>query len=190
MSVEPCNLAGKRDGVKGFVWPVQTDFEPPPDRGDSDIMVRAMNCHRVLPSLFVGPDPREDADLEALGSLKITAILSLQTSDDLRDRGVGWEEKAARAVGLAFRNVPVTDFDSADLQRKLPECVSTLDGMVKAGDSVYVHCTAGVSRSPTVVVAYLHWCLGWPLARALAHVKAIRDCYPNSEAIRHAHWPA
>ena len=147
-----------------------------------------MNCHRVLPNLFVGPDPREGADFEALRSLKITAVLSLQTKDDLRDRGPGWEQKAAGAAGLDFLNVPVTDFDSADLQRKLPECVRALDGMLKAGHSVYVHCTAGVSRSPTVVVAYLHWCQAWPLARALAHVKKIRECCPNSEAIRHADW--
>jgi len=45
--------------------------------------------------------------------------------------------------GLAFRNMPITDFDSADLQHKLPGCVSALDGMIKAGHSVYVHCTAG-----------------------------------------------
>jgi protein-tyrosine phosphatase len=145
-----------------------------------------MNCHRVLPSLFVGPDLREEADFETLRSLKITAVLSLQTKDDLRDRGVGWEQKAARAAGLHFLNLPVTDFDSADLQRKLPECVRGLDGLLKAGHSVYVHCTAGVSRSPTVVVAYLHWRLAWPLAQALAHVKEIRDCCPNSEAIRRA----
>ncbi len=74
-----------------------------------------MNCHRVLPGLFVGPDPRDSADFEALRLLKITAILSLQTNDDLRDRGLGWEQKAARAAGLDFLNIPVTDFDSADL---------------------------------------------------------------------------
>jgi len=148
-----------------------------------------MNCHRVLPSLFVGPDPREGADFEALRSLAITAILSLQTSDDHRDRGVGWEEEAARAAGLDFLSIPVTDFDSANLRHKLPECVKALDQMLKAGHSVYVHCTAGVSRSPTVVVAYLHRCLAWPLAQALSHVTEIRDCCPNSEAIRHANWP-
>ncbi len=152
-------------------------------------MIVLMNCHRVLPGLFVGPDPREAADLEALRSLKVTAILSLQTEDDLRDRGIRWEEKAARAVGLAFWNLPVIDFDSADLQHKLPECVSALDGMIKAGHCVYVHCTAGVSRSPTVVVAYLHRCLAWPLEQATAHVTETRNCCPNQEAIRHAHWP-
>jgi protein-tyrosine phosphatase len=148
-----------------------------------------MKFDRVRPKLFVGPDPREVADFEELRARKITAILSLQTDDDLRDRGAGWERKAASAAGLAFRSVPVVDFDSTDLQRKLPECVFALDGMLKAGHSVYVHCTAGVSRSPTVVAAYLHWCLDWPLKRALAHLRKTRDCHPNSDAIQRAEWP-
>jgi protein-tyrosine phosphatase len=142
-----------------------------------------------MPGLFVGPDPRESADFDALRAANITAILSLQTNDDLRDRGVHWEERSARAAGMGFRNVPVTDFDSADLQRKLPECVSALNEMLRARHSVYVHCTAGVSRSPTVVAAYLHWCLDWPLKEAVSHLRETRACSPNSEAISRAQWP-
>jgi len=74
----------------------------------------------------VGPDPREGADFEALRSLKITAILSLQTEDDLRDRGLGWEQETERAAAMDFINMPVTDFDSADLQLRLLQTVSTL----------------------------------------------------------------
>ncbi len=143
----------------------------------------------VMPGLFVGPDPREDADFDALKAANITAILSLQTNDDLRDRAVDWEERSARAAGMAYRNVPVTDFDSANLRRKLPECVVALNQMLRAGHSVYVHCTAGVSRSPTVVAAYLHWCLDWPLEEAVSHLKGIRACTPNWEAINRARWP-
>jgi protein-tyrosine phosphatase len=57
----------------------------------------------------------------------------------------------------------VTDFDSLDLKRQLPVCVMVLDELVSAGYRVYVHCTAGVTRSPTVIAAYLHWKLHWPL---------------------------
>lgn len=129
-------------------------------------------------------------DFDALKAVNITAILSLQTKGDLRDRGIEWEERAALRAGLEFRSVPVTDFDADDLRHKLPGCVSVLDGMLKAGHSVYVHCTAGVSRSPTVIVAYLHWCLGWPLRRALTHLDKTHNCVPNSDAIRAAIWPA
>ena len=65
------------------------------------------------------------------------------------------------AAKLKFRSVPVRDFDAADFRRKLPECVAALDWMLKAGHTVYLHCTAGQVRSPTVVAAYLHWSGHW-----------------------------
>lgn len=83
---------------------------------------------------------------------------------------------------------PVRDFDTADLQRNLPLCVAVLDHMLKASHTVFLHCTAGTGRSPTVAVGYLHWCLAWPLDRALAHVRNCRDCSPNVEALRNARW--
>lgn len=147
-----------------------------------------MKCDSVTEKVLVGPDLREAADFQQLISLKVSAILSLQTEDDLRNREVDWEEESATAVGLVYRNVPVTDFNPADLQRYLPECVVVLRQLLKDGHTVYVHCTAGVIRSPTVVVAYLHWCEGWELEEAVEHLRGIRNCTPNAQAIRQARW--
>jgi protein-tyrosine phosphatase len=148
-----------------------------------------MTCDCISPNLYVGPDLDDDKDFAKLKSLRITAVLSLQTGEDLRQGGIERERKAATKASLTFRNVPVEDFDPTDLQRRLPDCVTALDRLLKAGHTVYLHCTAGVTRSPTVAVAYLHWCQGWQLERALAHVRTARDCSPNGEAIRRAHWP-
>jgi len=54
----------------------------------------------------------------------------------------------------------------AQLQTCLPDSVAVLERMLKQGHSVYVHCSAGVNRSPTVVAAYLHWWLGYELFQA------------------------
>ena len=148
-----------------------------------------MDCDRITDNLFVGSCLLDLKEAEELRSLGVTAILSLQTEQDMGERGIGWEEKAALAAKLKFRSVPARDFDAADLQRKLPECVMALDRMLKAGHTVYLHCTAGTGRSPTVAAAYLHWCLAWPLEGALTHVRGARDCSPNAEAIRCASWP-
>ncbi len=148
-----------------------------------------MDCDQVTDNLFVGSCLLDDKDFEDLRSLGITAILSLQTPEDMGERGMEWEERAALNANLAFRSVPVRDFDTADLQRNLPPCVAVLDHMLKAGHAVYLHCTAGTGRSPTVVTAYLRWCLAWPLGKALAHVRDRRDCSPDEKAIRCARWP-
>jgi hypothetical protein len=79
-----------------------------------------MDCDRVTDNLFVGSCVLNGKDFEDLRSLGTTAILSLQTPEDTGERGIEWEEKAALNAKLAFRSVPVRDFDSADLQRNLP----------------------------------------------------------------------
>jgi len=114
----------------------------------------------------------------------ITAILSLQDHEDIGE-GTSREECVEAAQGnFTFCNVPVRDFDPSDLRDKLPQCVSELDRLLKAGHKVYVHCTAGAVRSPNVVAAYLHSCLHWPLAKAMSHVQTQRNCTPDEEAIR------
>ncbi|HYT06111.1 MAG TPA: dual specificity protein phosphatase family protein, partial [Rugosimonospora sp.] len=52
------------------------------------------------------------------------------------------------------------------------------------GHTVYLHCTAGIGRAPTVAIGYLHACLGWELDEAIAHVKQARQCAPHLEALR------
>ena len=153
------------------------------------IVLPAMDCDRVTSNLLIGSYPLDRKEVEALRAAGITAILSLQTEEDLGERGIRWQAEAALATNLTFQSVPVTDFDTTDLQLELPNCVLVLDRMLKAGHTVYLHCTAGLNRSPTVAAAYLHWCLAWPLERAVGHVREVRDCSPNLEAIRGARWP-
>jgi protein-tyrosine phosphatase len=115
-----------------------------------------MDCHFVTRSLCMGVNPQDQSDLKQLQSMGITGILSLQSEEDLRDRDPDWEKSVAETEGLTYRNVPITDYDSLDLKWKLPSCVKVLRELLCAGHRVYLHCTAGISRSPTVAVAYLH----------------------------------
>lgn len=48
-------------------------------------------------------------------------------------------------------------------------------------NNVLIHCAAGVSRSPTVTIAYLMWKNAMSLDAALQYVKQHRDCVePNA----------
>jgi protein-tyrosine phosphatase len=48
---------------------------------------------------------------------------------------------------------------------------------------VYLHCTVGTGRSPTVAIAHLYRCRAWKLDEASAYVTGRRQCSPNLEAI-------
>ena len=146
-----------------------------------------MDYVQILPRLILGSHPQTTDDIETLRRESgVTAVLNLQTDDDMRAVGVVWEplEGHYHASGVLLRRLPVRDFDSIDLREKLPECVRALDQLLAASHSVYLHCTAGAGRSPTVAIAYLHWCRGWDLDQAAAYVQERRECFPKLEVIR------
>jgi alpha/beta superfamily hydrolase len=145
-----------------------------------------MKCDCVIPHLFVGPAPLDNDDFQQLKALNVTAILSLQTEEDGEEGAIESERSAAVEAGISFTNLPVTDLDRLELLWKLPKCVATVQRILAAGDTLYLHCTAGVNRSPTVAVAYLHGCLQWPLEKALEHLRGCRNCSPDEDVIRRA----
>jgi len=145
-----------------------------------------MNCAQITPQIFVGPCPCDRGDFDFLKATSVTAILSLLTEEDAHELDVTQEYSEAISADLAFRKVPVIDFDDLDLKRKLPACVEALDDLLKQGHTVYIHCTAGVTRSPTVVAAYLHWRLQWPLGQALERLQERRRCCPRGDLIEMA----
>jgi len=139
----------------------------------------------VTPQLVLGPAPADEDDFRQLIGAKVNAVVSLQTEEDETDGGEN-ERGLAEGAGMKFVSVPVMDFDKLELIRKLPACVDELERLISGGEVVYLHCTAGVNRSPTVAVAYLHWKSHWPLEKALEHVQGCRHCCPDEEAIRRA----
>jgi len=146
-----------------------------------------MNYSQVFPQIFVGSYPESTGDIDTLRDrASITAVLNLQTDEDIRDLHIDWPVLQSHYASsrIVLRRCPVKDFDAEDLRARLGECVGILDELIGDRHSVYVHCTAGAGRAPSVVIAYLHWCLGWNLDRALGHVTRVRLCTPNIHTIR------
>lgn len=146
-----------------------------------------MDFNEILPNLFVGSCPIQVGDIDLLKKrLGITAVLNVQTEDDFAYWGIDRERLARhyQRVGIEVRRVPVRDFDPDHLRERLPECVRVLDELLRHGHTVYVHCSAGINRSPSTVIAYLYWVQGKNLDEAVDHVRSCRRCDPYMEAIR------
>ena len=144
-------------------------------------------------SLAVGSAPA-DADLPWLAAAGLNAIVCLQSDADLAAQGVVWAEReaAAAAAGLKLARVPIIDFEPDDLLRNLDDAVRAVRRCHHAGLRVYVHCNAGLNRSPSVVIAALMDREDWPLKQAWKFVLRRHRCLPYEAvmvawATRHRH---
>src|SRR3972149_260539 len=115
-----------------------------------------MDVSQIFSKLFVGSYPGDIEDIDQLKrDFGITAVLNVQTDEDLAYWGINWGrlECHYHKLGVEIQRAPVRDFDPVDLRRKLPECVKVLDLLLQQGHNVYVHCSMGINRSPSVAIA-------------------------------------
>ncbi len=144
-----------------------------------------MDYTQISPRLFVGSCPTGKADIDRLKEAGMTAVVNLQTRSDLAYLQIDWPrlETLYRTAGIEIRRVPIEDFNRDALRQNLSKGVEAVDDLMQNGHTVYVHCSAGVNRSPSVIIAYLHWIEGWGLDEAAHHVMSRRFCDPYLESI-------
>ncbi|KAK1395193.1 Dual specificity protein phosphatase [Heracleum sosnowskyi] len=98
----------------------------------------------------------------ALRSLNITHILNVASS------------KPPYPDEFKYKIVDVQDRHDVSISRYFDDCFSFIDEAKEMGGKVLVHCFAGISRSVTVIVAYLIKKRGLSCLEALKHVKSKR----------------
>lgn len=151
-----------------------------------------MRLNPILDRLWVGSFPADAEDVRTLREAGVTAVLNLQTDEDIlwnHENRTAVEAELKKAGILEIRE-PIRDFDIDDLANRLPKVVARLDELIESGHTAYVHCTAGTNRSPTAVVAYLHWVRGLDLEQAVRLVCGRHACDPFTDAVRSQPRPA
>jgi hypothetical protein len=145
-----------------------------------------LNGNVVRHDRVVGSGPRERSDLDALRvETRVSAVLSVQHDDCLAHQGIDYPGlvRHGRRLGLTMARCPLRDFDPADQRRGLPVAVRGLHELLRQGHRVYVLCTAGINRSPRVVLAYLTGVEGMGLAEAMTLLLRARpEVCPTWEA--------
>jgi len=119
----------------------------------------------------------------------VTCIMNTQQDKDMVHWGVDLAalQRRCHKRGVLLERHPFPDFSADGLRAGLPAAVAALDGLLESGHRVYLHCTAGMGRSPGVAIAYQYW-FGQQgsLDEAYGALTSIRPCGPNKEAIRSA----
>ena len=85
------------------------------------------------------------------------AVLSLQHDECLARFNIDYPRMslAGGDLGLTMSRCPIRDFDPQDTKKCLPQAVRALAALLQKEHRTYVHCTAGISRAPLTVFAYL-----------------------------------
>jgi len=117
-------------------------FSPTSPEVNCDI--DAAVASEILPYLLIG-NQRDAANKERLTELGVTHILNVTAHLPLH-----FENE-----GITYMRLPASDSGSQNLKQYFSEAISFIECAQAANGKVLVHCQAGVSRSPTIVAAYL-----------------------------------
>ena len=86
---------------------------------------------------------------------------------------------------FVYKQIQIADEEESDIFSHLPELVRFIEDCVKRDESILVHCMGGVSRSASVVTAYVMKKYGWGFEKAVAYVRGKRSCvYPNTGFVK------
>ncbi|XP_062251143.1 dual specificity protein phosphatase 22-B-like [Platichthys flesus] len=119
--------------------------------------------NKVLPNLYLG-NIKDARDKELLAQHNISHILSIH------------DTAAPVLEDMRYLCISAADHSKQDLTQYFRESITFIHESRLKGEGCLVHCVAGVSRSVTLVVAYIMTVTGRGWVEALAAVRAARPC--------------
>uniref|UniRef100_M3XW07 Dual specificity phosphatase 13 n=1 Tax=Mustela putorius furo TaxID=9669 RepID=M3XW07_MUSPF len=138
------------------------------------------HINEVWPNLFLG-DAYAARDKSKLVQLGITHVVNVAAGKFQVDTGA----KFYRGMPLEYYGIEADDNPFFDLSVYfLPVAQYIRTALSVPQGRVLVHCAMGVSRSATVVLAFLMICENMTLVEAIRTVQAHRDICPNSGFLR------
>ncbi|XP_070701356.1 dual specificity protein phosphatase 22-B [Pempheris klunzingeri] len=119
--------------------------------------------NKVLPDLYLG-NFKDARDREQLATNNITHILSIHDS------------ATPILQEMTYLCISAADLPTQNLTQHFKQSITFIHESRLKGEGCLVHCLAGVSRSVTLVIAYIMTVTGLGWQEALAAVKVARPC--------------
>eukprot|EP00611_Tribonema_gayanum_P023662 TRINITY_DN5022_c0_g1_i2.p1 TRINITY_DN5022_c0_g1~~TRINITY_DN5022_c0_g1_i2.p1 ORF type:complete len:343 (-),score=59.62 TRINITY_DN5022_c0_g1_i2:27-1055(-) len=136
---------------------------------------------QVLPYLYIGSrgHAKSRGLLKELGIKRILNVTPPRTVDPNTGCPNFFEKEGGQ--NLLYRRIPIMDNRGEDLLQHLESATAFIAAGQYHG-SVLVHCHKGVSRSASIVAAYLMKEQGMTLSEAMVYLKERRPCVNPHEA--------
>lgn len=120
--------------------------------------VPILRYSRVTPALYVGPQHRANGK-RALAQAGIAYILNMRSEFDDAVHGLTLTpdtppDGSPTDARASYCHLPTPD-DEAPSMAHLAQGIAFIESAIGSGGKVYIHCSAGVGRAPTMAAAYL-----------------------------------
>ena len=133
---------------------------------------------RVGPNLYIGGFLAA-SDPKIIQRAGITRIVKLFADTTMYPGGY------CRHPGVSYAVFPTLDVPSYDIRNDATSALKFVKDGIDRGETVLVHCHAGISRSATVVLLYLMIYQHMTLDEALSRLRAVRPVVnPNQGFMR------
>jgi len=143
----------------------RNDLDPdiPPPASPDTLDKENVAMTEIVPHVFVG----NICDAQNLDRLKENGITHIINCTP--DLPFYWEGKHQ------YLRVDILDLPSQNIRKHFDPAIEFIDNALRSkGNNVLVHCTAGISRSPTLVLAYIMKKYHWTLDEAFDKMRKLR----------------
>lgn len=145
---------------------------------------------QLLPNTMLLHDPSDMLPCQILPNFYISNINVAMNAQTLSEHGITHIVNASASknwfpLKYQYCKIDIFDWPGADIQQHFPLTNQFIQQGLQSGGKVLVHCHAGVSRSATLVLAYLLEHHELSLQNALKLLKTARECIcPNHGFLR------
>jgi dual specificity phosphatase 12 len=130
------------------------------------------NTNEIVPNLFIGD------------------IASAYNKQELKELGITHVVTAILGVtpifpqDFVYKNIPLRDIPGEHIDSYFIKSNEFISKAISGGGKVFVHCMCGVSRSATLVAAYLMYEYGLTCEAAVKLLQRKRTCVDPNEGFR------
>lgn len=141
-----------------------------------DRLLIGLDCDEVFPNIYIG-NRGAAQNKEYLTRLGITHVLN--AADGKTKDQVNTGQEFYKGTSIIYMGMDITDTTDVKLEDFFEPAAKFIDNALKKNGKVFVNCLMGMSRSGTMVIAYLMIKLGMTAEKALTTVRTYRDIRPN-----------